>query len=82
MLLSAPVVFGLTIRPLGMVPALFLTTFVAAFASRRIRPAVAFALALGLTVFCVAVFHYGLNLPLRLYGPLIEPWLRPLLTWT
>jgi hypothetical protein len=38
----------------------------------------ALALAIGLTIFCVVVFNFGLGLPLRLFGPLVEPWTRPL----
>lgn len=76
-LLSVPVIFGMLIRPLGMVPVLALTTFVTSFASTRMSLKAAVLLALGLTVFCVAVFNLGLGLPLRLFGPLVEPWTRP-----
>lgn len=77
-LLSVPVIFGLLIRPLGMAPVLLITTFVTAFASRRMTLFAAVALAIGLTLFCVAVFSLGLGLPLRLFGPYVEPWTRPL----
>jgi hypothetical protein len=77
-LLSVPVVFGFLIRPLGMVPVLALTTFLTSFASRRMSVTAALALAIGLTIFCVVVFKFGLGLPLRLFGPLVEPWTRPL----
>lgn len=76
-LLSVPVIFGVLIRPLGMAPVLALTTFVTAFASRRMSVKAAVLLALGLTIFCVVVFNIGLGLPLRLFGPLVEPWTRP-----
>ena len=77
-LLSVPVIFGVLIRPLGMAPVLALTTFVTAFASRRMSVKAAVLLAVGLTLFCVAVFSFGLGLPLRLFGPLVEPWTRPI----
>ena len=77
-LLSVPVIFGVLIRPLGMAPVLALTTFVTSFASRRMSVKAAVLLAIGLTVFCVAVFNFGLGLPLRLFGPLVEPWTRPI----
>ena len=77
-LLPVPVVFGLLIRPLGMVPVLLITTFLTSFASRRMSLAVAVALSIGLVVFCVAVFSLGLGLPIRLFGPWVEPWTRPI----
>lgn len=77
-LLSVPVIFGMLIRPLGMAPVLALTTFITSFASTRMSLKAAVLLALGLTIFCVAVFNFGLGLPLRLFGPLVEPWTRPI----
>lgn len=75
-LLSVPVIFGLLIRPLGMVPVLLITTFLTSFASRRMTVAAALLLTVGLTVFCVVVFNLGLGLPLRLFGSAVEPWTR------
>lgn len=49
-LLSVPVIFGVLIRPLGMAPVLALTTFITAFASRRMSLKAAVLLAVGLTV--------------------------------
>lgn len=68
-ILPAPIFFGLTIRGLGFVPALFCTALIAAFASHRMSPFVAIALSAGLVVFSVAVFSYGLGLPFQLFGP-------------
>jgi hypothetical protein len=67
--LPVPVVFGLTVRGLGLVPALVLAVLISAFASRRMSVPLALALSLGLTLFCVLVFSFGLGLPLRLFGP-------------
>jgi uncharacterized membrane protein len=69
LILAAPVVFGVTVRGLGLVPALALVALISAFASRRMSLALAVALAVGLTAFCVLVFSLGLGLPLRLFGP-------------
>jgi hypothetical protein len=69
LILAAPVVFGLTVRGLGLVPAIVLVALISAFASRRMSVPLALALSLGLTVFCVLVFSLGLGLPLRLFGP-------------
>ncbi len=68
-ILAAPVVFGLTVRGLGLAPALALVALISAFASRRMSVLLAVALTVGLTVFCILVFSLGLGLPLRLVGP-------------
>jgi hypothetical protein len=68
-ILGAPVVFGLTVRGLGLAPALALVALLSAFGSRRMSVWLAVALTVGLTAFCVLVFSLGLGLPLRLFGP-------------
>ena len=69
---AAIVFFGVAIRNLGLVPALAGSIVIAAFATRETTPGTVIGLAVGLTAFCVAVFSYGLGLPLDLIGP----WLR------
>jgi putative tricarboxylic transport membrane protein len=71
-ILAAPVVFGLTVRGLGLAPAIALVALISAFASRRMSVSLAVGLSLGLTVFCVLVFSLGLGLPLRLFGPWVS----------
>jgi uncharacterized membrane protein len=71
-ILPAPIVFGLTIRGLGFVPAIFLTALIAAFASRRMTPGVALLIVSGVTLFSVLVFSYGLGLPFRRFGPWLD----------
>jgi hypothetical protein len=68
-ILPAPIFFGLTVRGLGFVPALFFTALIASFASGRMKPLTAVVLSAALTVFAVAVFIYGLGLPFRSFGP-------------
>lgn len=72
LILPAPVFFGMTVRGLGFVPAIFFTALIAAFASRKMKVHTAVLLAAGLTVFSVAVFNYGLGLPFQRFGP----WLK------
>ena len=67
--LPAPIFFGLTVRGLGFVPATFICSLYAAFASERMRPVTALLLALGITVFSTALFSYGLGLPFERFGP-------------
>jgi hypothetical protein len=72
LVLAAPVLFGLTVRKLGLLPAIALTALLSVYASRRATPGLAVVLCIALTLFCLGVFSYGLGLPL----PLIGPWLR------
>ena len=68
-ILPAPIFFGLTVRGLGFAPALFLTAFIACFASRKMTVIYAIVLSLLLTVFSIGVFSYGLGLPFERFGP-------------
>ncbi|OWJ76866.1 tripartite tricarboxylate transporter TctB family protein [Haematobacter genomosp. 1] len=68
-ILPAPIFFGLTVRGLGFVPALFVTALIASFASTRMRPLGAVVLAVAITVFSTLVFSYALGLPFRRFGP-------------
>lgn len=65
---AAPIIFGATMTGLGFAPALALSLFVAAFASRRISLRSAVLLTGFLVVMSVLVFNVGLGLPLRLFG--------------
>jgi Tripartite tricarboxylate transporter TctB family len=72
LILGAIVVFGLTVRGLGLVPSVFVTSLLASLASRETKPPAALVLAVGLTVVSVAIFVVALSLRL----PIIGPWLR------
>lgn len=68
-LLPAPILFGLAVRGLGFVPAIFLAALFASFASPRLKLWQSVALALAVTVFATLVFSYALGLPFRRFGP-------------
>ncbi len=68
-ILPAPIFFGLTVRGLGFVPSIFLTTLIAAMASFKMKALARGPLAVGVTVFCTLVFCYALGLPFRRFGP-------------
>ena len=68
-ILPAPIFFGLTVRGLGFVPALFITTLIASQASVRMRPLPALILAIAVTIMSTLIFSYGLGLPFRRFGP-------------
>ncbi|MFG1361879.1 tripartite tricarboxylate transporter TctB family protein [Xanthobacter versatilis] len=67
----AVVFFGVAVRPLGFLPALAVSVFLSALASRLFHPATALAITAVMVVFAWAVFIKGLGLPL----PLLGPWL-------
>lgn len=71
-ILPAPVFFGLTVRGLGFVPSIFMTTLIAAKASMKMSFLAALALALGVTLFSTLVFSYALGLPFQRFGPWIS----------
>lgn len=68
-ILPAPVFFGLTVRGMGFVPSIFVTTLIAGLASLKMKPLHALGLALVVTVFSTLVFSYALGLPFRRIGP-------------
>jgi hypothetical protein len=64
------ILFGLTIQSLGLVIALSLTTFAAAFAGREARLKEAALLSCGLTFVAVLIFVFALRLPLPIWPSL------------
>ena len=72
LILPAPIIFGLTVRGLGVVPALFIATLIAAQASVKMRPLPSLILAVVVTILSTLIFSYGLGLPFRLFGPWVQ----------
>lgn len=68
---GAALVFGLTVRGLGMVPSLLVATFMAAMATGQMTAPRALLFSAVLTAFNVAIFVFALRLPY----PVIGPWL-------
>jgi putative tricarboxylic transport membrane protein len=68
-LLAAVVLFGLTIRPLGLVVAGPVAIVVGALASNEVRWGETLAVALLMTAFCTGLFKFVLGLPIPL-----APW--------
>lgn len=71
LLVAAFVFFGVTVRGLGLVPSLFITVLLAAFAGHNTKVLPAVVIAGGLTLLCVLIFVIALQLRL----PLIGPWI-------
>ena len=72
LILGAIAFFGVAVRGLGLVPTVFIATFMSAFASHRTGVVSALVIAAGLTALCVLVFVVALSLRL----PLVGPWLQ------
>ncbi|WP_170117072.1 tripartite tricarboxylate transporter TctB family protein [Phyllobacterium sophorae] len=68
----APVFLGLTIRGLGLLPSVFVTSMISGYASRTQTFRLAFFVSALLAVFCALIFSYFLKLPI----PVIGPWLN------
>jgi putative tricarboxylic transport membrane protein len=68
---GATVLFGLLLHPAGLLPAALCLILVSALGSSETRSREMLLLAAGLAAFAVAVFVYGLGLPLHAFGPLL-----------
>lgn len=68
-ILLAPAAFALAVGPLGFIPAIALTGFVAAWGSRLMTVLYAALLTLFLTLLCTGIFVYLLRMPVSLFGP-------------
>lgn len=71
LVIGAVLLFGLTLRGLGLLPVLVVSVLATAWASRYASLRASVPLALGIAAFCSFLFIKGLGLPL----PLIGPWL-------
>lgn len=69
LVVATPILFGLTLRGVGLVPAIVGVVLISAAASVMSRLLPTVVLAVGLTVFCALVFIKGLGLPIALFGP-------------
>jgi hypothetical protein len=68
---AALIVFGVTVRGLGLVPSVFLTTTLAGYAGPRSGPVLPVIIAAGITLVTILIFVVGLQLRLPLFGPWI-----------
>ena len=68
--LGAAVMFGFTIRPLGLIVAVPVAVLISALASRESRWIEIIVFAVVMTVACIGLFKYALGLPIPL-----APWL-------
>lgn len=71
LIMAAVLFFGMTIRGLGVIGALFGASLLAALARSRTSWREALVIAIGLTALSVVIFIFGLQLRLPLVGPWI-----------
>jgi hypothetical protein len=69
LIIGVIVFFGATIRGLGFVPVVLVSSFVAAMSSRLNSPVFAAMLAVTLTVMCTLIFVVGLGMSVPWFGP-------------
>jgi hypothetical protein len=69
LIVGAPVFFGLTLRGLGLGPAVLVVVLATAWASRYAGLRSSAALSIGIAAFCTLLFIRLLGLPLPLTGP-------------
>src|SRR4051794_23540723 len=69
LIIGATVVFGVTLRGLGLAPVLVVTILATAWASRYATLRASVLLSLGMAAFCAFLFIQLLGLPLPLTGP-------------
>ncbi|BCJ91362.1 membrane protein [Terrihabitans soli] len=74
LILPSTVIFGLTLKNIGLMPAVFIVALASSFSSSKMTVPLAFALSIGLSIFCAAVFKWGLGLPIELFGPWVRFW--------
>jgi putative tricarboxylic transport membrane protein len=68
---GAPVMFALLVVPLGVAPALAVSVFASALASRTTSLLAAFSVSAVMVGFCLALFRWALGLPLVMFGPVL-----------
>jgi hypothetical protein len=68
---TAVLLFGATVRGLGVIASVFLTALLAGLAGRRSGILAPVVISVGLTVTCVLIFIVALQLRLSLVGPWI-----------
>ena len=68
LILICVLLFAFLIGTAGLAPTIFVVTVLAAFASSEVKWKEAVALGVGLAIFCVLVFVYGLRQPIPVFG--------------
>ena len=70
--LAAPLLFAVTLRSLGFVPAVILTSLLATLAAPKMSWIARILTAIGLALGCTVIFIWALGIPLPLLGTLLR----------
>jgi hypothetical protein len=70
-ILAGPLVFGLLISPLGLVPSILVLAAIAAAASSKTSLLSAAGISVSMVVICTAIFVFGLGIPIPMFGTLL-----------
>lgn len=65
--LAGVIAFALSIRPLGLIPAVLAVTIISSFAELKVRPLSLALLCLSLSLIAWVTFGLGLNLPIPMF---------------
>lgn len=68
LVVAAVLFFAVTVRPLGMLPALLVSTMLAAYSTKQATFRSAMVLSILLTIFNIGLFIYALRLPYPVFG--------------
>lgn len=66
----AMMLFAVFLNDLGLLPGIFLLTFISSCANPKVNLFKAGAVSLSIALFCTLVFAYGVRLPVQVIGPL------------
>jgi hypothetical protein len=71
--------FGTFATRLGLVPCVFVCGTLSALGSEKNGPLAALTIGVALSAMCFVIFKEGLGLPIPTFGPLVAPYLDPIL---
>lgn len=73
-IIGSALVFAMTVRNVGLVPALLMSVALAVLASRKATFVRGAMIVVGMTIFCVLVFSYGIGLTVELFASEFWRW--------
>jgi hypothetical protein len=73
-IIGSAIAFAMTVRNVGLVPALVISISLAVLASRKATFVRGAMIVVGMTIFCVLVFSYGIGLTVELFASEFWRW--------
>lgn len=72
--ISSALAFALTVRNVGLMPALAISIALSVSASRKMTLLRGSLIVVGMTIFCIAIFSYGIGLTVELFSSQFWTW--------